>query len=87
MSREEPLDELDAAVWLLRVHDAPPERVARLRSRCLAAMEVNRRRSRTRSRRLTAAALRLEPLAALAVSALYLAAAVQASLALVFARW
>jgi hypothetical protein len=57
----------------LRVHDADPERVERIRARCVAVLE--RRRREAEGRRSRAAAPRgwLEPALAVGLCALYLA--------------
>ncbi len=67
---------------ILRVHDADPERVERIRERCVARLAA-RQRSRQRARaRLLSGYRRLEPALAFGLGAFYLAAAVRQALAL-----
>lgn len=78
-------DDLEAVLTALRVHDASADRVDRTRARAVAALGVSRRRSRAPAARFFARrAAWLEPVAALGVSAIYLATAAQ--LSLVFLR-
>jgi hypothetical protein len=62
----------------LRVHDADPERVERIRARCMAVLERRRREAEPR-----AAAPRgwLEPAVAVGICAVYLAEALAQALA------
>ncbi len=71
---------LPSELATLRVHDADPERVERIRERCLARLTA-RQRSRQRSR-LLRGYRRLEPALALGLGAFYLAAVVRQALAL-----
>jgi hypothetical protein len=78
----EPWDAFDIGLGGLRTYDADPERVERIRARCLAALMAQRQKERARRLRFNAWRRRLEPALALGLSALYLAAAVSGSLAL-----
>lgn len=82
MAIGESLDELEAGLARLQAYDADPQRVERIRARCLAALEAQRRRPHGCSSFLAAWRQWLEPAAAFGLSALYLAAAVSSSLAL-----
>jgi hypothetical protein len=75
-------DEFEAARTSLQTYDADPQRVERIRARCLAVLEARKFRDRGRSSFPAAWRHWLEPAAVLALSALYLAAAVSSSLAL-----
>jgi len=75
-------DELVTGLAGLRTCDADPQRVERIRVRCLAALEAQRRRERSRRPRLADWPRRLELSAVLGLSALYLAVAITSSLAL-----
>jgi hypothetical protein len=80
MTREESWEEVDGALAGLRVHDAEPDRVERIRARCVAVLAQRRRVSAPARPRVASAWL--EPAIAIGVSALYLAAAVQTALAI-----
>jgi hypothetical protein len=77
----EPGDEVDEGLRALRVHDARPERVERIRARCAAALEARRPRPEARPARTLGWRDWLEPAFALGLSALYLAEAVTRALA------
>ncbi len=57
----------------LRVHDADPERVERIRSRCVAVLERRRREVEAHGPRAAAPRGWLEPAVALGICAFYLA--------------
>jgi hypothetical protein len=63
----------------LRVHDADPERVERIRARCVSALE--KRRHGTEARGSRAWRSWVEPAVALGLGALYLADAVTRAVA------
>jgi len=65
----------------LRVHDAAPERVERIRARCVAVLERRRREVRAHGARATAPRGSLEPAIAVGLCALYLAEAFARALA------
>jgi hypothetical protein len=67
----------------LRVYDADPERVERIRARCVAALERRRRETERRGARGPVWRTWLEPAVAVGVSILYLADAVARALAAV----
>ena len=75
-------DELERSIASLQTCDANPLRVERIRALCLAALEAQRRNERSEQSRLAGWLRWLEPAAAFGLSALYLAAAVSSSLAL-----
>jgi len=72
----EPDDAVAEALSALRVHDAPPERVERIRARYRSELERESRASRLAGWRE-----RLEPAFAFGLGALYLAEAVVRALA------
>jgi hypothetical protein len=77
MSIWEPMDKAEEGPRALRTHDACPERVERVRARCVAALEAaGPRPSRTLGWRDS-----LEPPFALGQGALYLAETVAGALA------
>jgi hypothetical protein len=89
MTREERDDLFDERLRALTVHDVSEGRADRTRERCRAVIAAHAARPRGPVGRFLAAAGRAfaaaswtEPLAALALSALYLVAAVAASMAL-----
>ncbi len=65
----------------LRVHDADPERVERIRARCLSVLEQRRREAEASRPRAAAPRGRLEPAVAVGLCALYLAEAFARALA------
>jgi hypothetical protein len=69
-------DDVDAALARLTVHDEAPEPAARTRRQCLSQIEKGRNAGLARQRFDW-----LEPAAAIGLSGLYLAAAVQLSVA------
>ena len=75
------LEDLDSALGRLRVHDEAPEPVERTRRQCLSQMAGARNVRIRRGQRLDW----LEPAAAIGLSGLYLAAAVQLSVAFLWA--
>ena len=77
---EETDSTLDAGLAGLPVHDARPERIARVRAECLAALARARRREEARRRVSAHRAARLEALAAMGLATLFLAAAVERAL-------
>lgn len=81
MTTWEPNEAVDEGLSALRAHDASPERVERIRARCVAALEA--RRTKDEAPREAFAGWRgwLEPAFALGLSALYLAEAVTRALA------
>ena len=81
MSIEEPWDEVEEGLRALRAHDAPPERVERIRDRCVGALVARRPRPGPRPARAIGWRDWLEPAFALGLGALYLAEAVTRALA------
>lgn len=81
MTFEELVPNLDDALARLPVHDASTARAERTRERCLAALQAQHRGAVRRRQIVEAWMDWLEPVAALGVSALYLAAAAQVSVA------
>jgi hypothetical protein len=75
-------DEIASGLAGLRAHDADPERVERIRRLCLAALATERSRRERRGRRVFGRRGWLEPALAFGLSALYLAAALSQSFAL-----
>jgi hypothetical protein len=65
----------------LRVYDASPERVERIRARCALLLEARRRAAASRGSRATGWRTWLEPAVAVGVGVLYLAQAVAQALA------
>jgi hypothetical protein len=74
-------DAVAEALSALRVHDADPERVERIRARCLAAFPSRRKNEDPRANRLATWRDWLEPAFAFGLGALYLAEAVVRALA------
>lgn len=66
----------------LRIHDADPERVERIRARCVSILQQRRRESEARGSRPTTWRSWLEPSIAVGVGVLYLADAWAQALAL-----
>jgi hypothetical protein len=66
----------------LPVHDADPERIERIRVRCVAALAARRGREDARRAQRVALCARIEAAAAASLGALFLADAVARSLAL-----
>lgn len=66
----------------LPVHDADPDRVERIRLRCVAVLERQRREAEARRSRVPTSGGWLEPAIAVVVCALYLADAFARALAL-----
>ena len=81
MSTREPGDEVEEGLRALRAHDAPQERVERIRARCVAALEARRPRPEPPPSRTLTWRDWLEPAFALGLGALYLAEAVTRALA------
>jgi hypothetical protein len=81
MTTREPGGDVETDLSALRVHDAPPERVERIRARCVSVLEARGRRAQTRGPRAAAWRGWLEPALALGLGALYLAEAVTRALA------
>ena len=65
----------------LRVYDADPERVERIRARCVVLLEERRSKGEVRTSRASGWRGRLEPAVAVGLGALYLADAVIRALA------
>ena len=65
----------------LRVYDADPERVERIRARCVSVLERQRREAEARGSRAPASRSWLEPAVAVGLGVLYLAEAVTRALA------
>jgi hypothetical protein len=76
-----PGDEVEMGLSALRVHDADPERVERIRTRCLAELAARRRQAEAQGARAAGWRVWLEPALALGLGALYLAEAVTRALA------
>jgi hypothetical protein len=66
----------------LRSHDASPERVERIRARCLAALAARRRTTQARQVARPASRGWIEPAFAFGLGAFYLAAAIGTTLQL-----
>jgi hypothetical protein len=66
----------------LRVHDADPERVERIRLRCVSVLEARRREAETRRARGPAPRGWLEPAIVVSMGAIYLVDAFASALAL-----
>jgi hypothetical protein len=81
MTTWEPGDAVDEGLAALRVHDASPERVERIRARCLGVLAARRERERLSRESLVGWRNWLEPAFALGLGALYLAEAVTRALA------
>ena len=82
MATWEPRDAVDEGLAALRVHDASPERVERIRARCLGVLVARRERERAQQGELLAGWRNwLEPAFALGLGVLYLAEAVTRALA------
>jgi len=81
MTTWEPGDAVDEGLAALRVHDASPERVERIRARCLAVLATRRGREKAQRESLAGWRNWLEPAFALGLGALYLAEAVTRALA------
>ena len=81
MTTREPGHAVDEGLAALRVHDASPERVERIRARSLAALAAGRRPAEAPCGRPTGWRGWLEPAFALGLGALYLAEAVTRALA------
>ena len=81
MTTWEPEDEVAEGLSALRVHDASPERVARIRARCVAVLVVRRQSQEIRAERPAPWRAWLEPALALGLGALYLAEALTRALA------
>ena len=81
MTTWEPDDAVDDDLSALRVHDASPERVARIRARCVAALAARRKAEEARAVHPAAWRAWLEPALVLGLGALYLAEAVTRALA------
>jgi len=79
---KESRDEIQTGIASLQTCDADPLTVERIRARCLAALEAQRQKERAERSRLADWRRWLEPAVAFGLSALYLAAAVASSLAL-----
>jgi len=79
MADWDPDGELGRALATMRVHDAPRERVERIRSRCAASLAA-RRPGGAPARPAAAWRSWLEPLAALGLGLLYIADAVSRAL-------
>jgi hypothetical protein len=86
MTTWEPGDAVDEGLSALRAHDASPERVERIRARCVAALEARRSKAETRPEVLAGWRSWLEPAFALGLSALYLAETVTRALAVYAVR-
>jgi hypothetical protein len=86
MTNESAYESLDEELSALPVHDVAPGRAERTRARCLAAFAAPADGGRQLHERVAVAragwVALMEPLAAIALGAIYLAAAVQASMAL-----
>jgi hypothetical protein len=82
----EPGDAVDEGLAALRVHDASPERVERIRARCLQALASRRERAASPRRLLAGWTSWAEPALAFGLGALYLAEAVTRALAVYAGR-
>jgi hypothetical protein len=74
-------DDVAADLSALCVHDASPERVQRIRARCLAVLVARGRKETARGGSLAGWRTWLEPAIAIGLGALYLAEAVTRALA------
>ena len=79
---KESRDEIQIGIAGLQTWDADPLRVERIRVRCLAVLEAQRRKERAERPRLADWRCWLEPAVAFGLSALYLAAAFASTFAL-----
>ena len=79
---KESRDEIQIGIAGLQTWDADPLSVERIRVRCLAALGAQRRKERAERSRLADWRCWLEPTVAFGLSAIYLAAAVASTLAL-----
>ena len=70
----------DHELAALPVHDADPDRVARIRARCLEALDRPRRKQEARDQAVALWRARLEAWAATGLAALFIAAAVERAL-------
>jgi hypothetical protein len=75
-------EEINPGLSGLRTYDAGPDRVERIRARCVAALAAQRRQALSRRQRSDSWRRRLEPIVAFSLSALYLVAAFISSVAL-----
>lgn len=82
MTSWEPGDAVEEGLAALRVHDASPERVERIRARCLALLVSRREEGRSFRGRLAVWRSWLEPAFALGLGALYLAEAITRAVAI-----
>jgi hypothetical protein len=81
MTTWEPGDAVEEELSALRVHDASPERVERIRARCVAVLAARRKADEARAVRPATWRGWLEPALALGLGAPYLAEAVTRALA------
>jgi len=81
MTSWEPTKAIDEDLAALRVHDADPARVERIRARCVAVLASRLEVEQARSERSAPWRAWLEPAVALGLGALYLAEAVTRALA------
>jgi len=81
MTTREPEDAVEADLSDLRVHDASPERVERIRGRCVSVLAARRKAEEARAGHAAPWRDWLEPALALGLGALYLAEAVTRALA------
>jgi hypothetical protein len=81
MTSWDPADEFEAELAALRVHDADPQRVERIRARCLAVLAARLDADEARPGRTAPWRAWLEPALALGMGTLYLAEALTRALA------
>jgi hypothetical protein len=81
MTTWEPENAVEEGLSALRAHDASPERVERIRARCVAVLAARRNAEAARAERTPTWRAWLEPALALGLGALYLAEAVTRALA------
>jgi hypothetical protein len=81
MTTWEPEDAPEEDLSALRIHDASPERVERIRARCVAVLAAGRKAEEARAGRAVPWRVWLEPALALGLGALYLAEAITRALA------
>jgi hypothetical protein len=77
----EPEDEVAEDISALRVHDASPEKVERIRARCVAVLAARREAEPARAGSAAPWRAWLEPALVLGLGAVYLAEAVTRALA------
>ncbi len=83
----EPWEKSEPVLASLQIQDTTAKRAERIRARCLAALEAQRQHDLKHRPILNAWRRWLEPALALALSALYLAAAIKSSLSFLLSQF